>query len=138
MRHHRALALLIIALILLNACAFGAGSTAPTAIPGQATGVPSAAAPAEAIGASAAPAAAGTPGSAARVTITFGAWESERAVYEAQIAAFEQDNPETHVRFVPLDSILQTVDDTRTAIGQIMSAADTAAVPMSPGAIKQG
>src|SRR5205085_5406683 len=71
-------------------------------------------------------------------TITFGAWEGERAVYEAQIAAFEKDNPEIHVQFVPLDSILQTVDDTRTAIGQIMSAADTAAVPMSPGAIKQG
>jgi ABC-type glycerol-3-phosphate transport system substrate-binding protein len=72
-----------------------------------------------------------------RVTITFGLFEDERAVFEPLIAAFEDENPDIHVQLVMLDPIFaggEPPDYERV----VLSAADTTNFSMSQQAIANG
>ncbi|HEY3228798.1 MAG TPA: hypothetical protein VGJ87_06230, partial [Roseiflexaceae bacterium] len=111
----RALAAFLLASILLSACAAGPGAVAPTAPPDTSPGAVASTAPPDT-----------SPGSAGAVTIGFAAQEFERQAYEPLIAAFNQQNPDIHVQFVPLsDGPSQSLDQ---MMRQTVSAADTAAV----------
>src|SRR5262245_59092243 len=90
-RAMRALAALLAALLMLSACA-GIGAPAATPQPG-------ANAPAAGTGATSAP---DTTASASAMTISFAAPEFERQAYEPLIAAFNEQNSDVHVEFVPL------------------------------------
>src|SRR6266540_4309798 len=105
MRRHQALRVMLTAIILLDNCVLNAGPPAPTAAPESSNG----SATQETI---VVPAAGTVPTgpTVARVTITFGAFEDWRPAYAPLIMAFEKDNPEIHVQFVPLDPIFRTGD----------------------------
>src|SRR5262245_44740769 len=87
----RALAALLAALLALSACA-GIGAPAATPQPG-------ATATAAGTDATSGPDATGE---ASAVTISFAAPEPERQAYEPLIAAFNEQNSDVHVEFVPL------------------------------------
>src|SRR5205085_2317578 len=140
---YHALALLMIVIVLLNACALGPGSAEPTAPPesppGAASAVP---------GVTASPAALpeSTPGADTTVTITFALHNYQRPFYDPLIPTFEEQNPNIHVQIVDLDTVitpvydstgLQVIDDERST-REILSAADTATFSVSPDAIAQG
>src|SRR6266545_568777 len=109
----RALAAFLLASVLLSACAAGPGAAAPTALPDT------------------------SPGSASAVTIGFAAQEFERQAYEPLIAAFNQQNPDIHVQFVPRP--MQQAQSLDQLMRQLVSAADTAATFfLRPEDIKNG
>ncbi|HJZ48459.1 MAG TPA: extracellular solute-binding protein [Roseiflexaceae bacterium] len=125
-RAARALAALLAALLVLSACA-GIGAPAATPQPG-------ATATAAGTDATSAPDATA---SASAVTIGFAAPEPERSAYEPLIAAFNQQNPDVHVEFVPLP--MQQVQSPDQMMRQLVSAADTAATFfLRPEDIKNG
>ncbi len=118
----RALAALLAALLALSACA-GIGAPAATPQPG---------ASAAAAGTDATSAPDGT-ASASTVTISFAAPEFERSAYEPLIAAFNEQNSDVYVEFVPL--LMQQAQSP----DQLVSAADTGATFfLRPEDIKNG
>jgi ABC-type glycerol-3-phosphate transport system substrate-binding protein len=110
----RALAALLAALLALSACA-GIGAPAATPEPG-------ATAPPAGTDATSAPDATA---SASAVTISFAAPEPERSAYEPLIAAFNQQNSDVHVQFVPLP--MEQAQSPDQMMRQLVSAADTGA-----------
>jgi len=122
----RALAALLAALLALSACA-GIGAPAATPQPGTT-------ATAAATDATSAPDATGE---ASAVTISFAAPEFERSAYEPLIAAFNQQNSDVHVEFVPLP--MQQSQSPDQLMRQLVSAADTGATFfLRPEDIKNG
>jgi len=155
MRHVKMLAMFVIAIMLLNACAFGAGPSATsdgtTAPVTSATNAPSAAGdsatapPASTSGeSSGATAVAGSGGE--QVTITFAATEDDRPVYEPLIQAFQAENPDIRVQFVNFDSLLKAivspggsvVSSDEDSIQDIIKAADTARLSATDESIQKG
>src|SRR5262245_6106494 len=110
----RALAALLAALLALSACA---GMGAPSATP-QSGATATAAGPDATSGPDAT-------GEANAVTISFAAPEPERSAYEPLIAAFNQQNSDVHVEFVPLP--LEQAQSPDQLMRQLVSAADTGA-----------
>src|SRR5262245_31350923 len=107
---------LLVALLALSACA-GPDAAGPTPQPTDSSAdVISTLGPADS---TVAPAEPGV------VTVGFAAQEFERAAYEPLIAAFNQQNPDVHVEFVPLG--MQSSQSIDQLIRQIVSSADTAA-----------
>jgi len=122
----RALAALLAALLALSACA-GIGAPAATPEPG-------ATAPPAGTDATSAPDATA---SASAVTISFAAPEPERSAYEPLIAAFNQQNSDVQVQFVPLP--MEQVQSPDQMLRQLVSAADTGATFfLRPEDIKNG
>jgi ABC-type glycerol-3-phosphate transport system substrate-binding protein len=117
----RALATTLLALALLSACG-GLGASAPT----PDSGAP---APTDALGAAPTDAVVqpNPAGDAGAVTIGFAAQEFERQQYEPLIAAFNAQNPDIKVQFVPIGGP-GTATSIDQLIRQIVGAADTAAV----------
>lgn len=108
---------IVLLLALLTACA------APVAIPDSATDEP--AAP-EATAAPGAPPAA----PADETTISFAAWEHERAIYEPLIARFHAENPAINVVLTPLEDIASSQsagspDSPQALLRRLVSSADT-------------
>ena len=143
MRHLHALATLLIAVLLLDACALGAESAQPPTPGAPARPVASEAQlnPTAAEPVAAAPTAGGE-----RVTITFAAHNYQRQFYAPIIAAFEQENPGIHVQIANLDAVIkpyfgpdgsQWIDDSQWS-REILSAADTASLSPTPEEIAKG
>jgi multiple sugar transport system substrate-binding protein len=124
-------AVLLATLLALSACG-GPAAPAPTAPAG-------AAADATAIDAASSgqPNADAPAASGGVVTIGFAAPEFERAGYEPLIAAFNEQNPDVRVEFVPL--AMQSSQSLDQLMRQIVSSADTAATFfLRPEDIKNG
>jgi ABC-type glycerol-3-phosphate transport system substrate-binding protein len=109
-------AALLALLLMLSACA----GIAPAAQPDAATAGPTNVAPTQSDADATA-----APGTEGAVTIGFAAPEFERAAYEPLIAAFNQQNPDVHVEFVPIG--MQQTQSLDQLVRQIVSSADTAA-----------
>src|SRR5262245_11596362 len=116
----RALVALLLALALLSACA-GPGAQAPT---------PDGLSPAPTDPAITAPTSAAQldpSGDGSPITVGFAAQEFERQQYEPLIAAFNAQNPDIRVQFVPFGGASGSFSFEEMT-RQIVSSADTAAV----------
>lgn len=75
-----------------------------------------------------------TPAGSDQVTITFAAWDYERAIYEPLTEKFTAENPNINVVLVPLDDLMSPIDagpggapeSATSALRRIVSGADTA------------
>ncbi|HEU4327012.1 MAG TPA: extracellular solute-binding protein [Roseiflexaceae bacterium] len=76
----------------------------------------------------------------ASLTLTFGAWDWERPIFQPLIERFNRENPDMQVQFVALDPVFSSgVTDTDGQLRMIASAADTAMLhTLSRGAIERG
>jgi ABC-type glycerol-3-phosphate transport system substrate-binding protein len=110
---------LLAALLALSACA-GSAALTPTPQPTQVS-----ADVVETPGQPDATAEPAAPGAGGVVTIGFAAPEFERQAYEPLIVAFNQQNPDVRVEFVPLG--MQPSQSLDQLMRQIASSADTAA-----------
>lgn len=150
MRRSQMLAMLVIATLLLNACAFGASPSEPGAAGTAAPSGPGGTANPPATDATSAPGPNGGDATSAAggepVTITFAATEDDRPVYEPLIQAFETDNPDVKVQFVNFDSLLNSivapsgsvVSNDEEALPEIIKAADTARLSPTDESIQKG
>jgi ABC-type glycerol-3-phosphate transport system substrate-binding protein len=109
----------LLAIVLLSACA-GPGAQAPTPDNGAPATTDTASAPTDT------PAQPDASGDAGVITIGFAAQEFERQQYEPLITAFNAQNPDVRVQFVPLGGLgaSTSLDE---LMHQTVSAADTAA-----------
>jgi ABC-type glycerol-3-phosphate transport system substrate-binding protein len=147
-RCHRVLTPLLAAALLLSACSFGAAPDNQEA-PIAAVEAPIAAVEAltaeaeasttsaEAPAAEALPVAPRPPATGERITITFGASEEERALFEPLIEAFEQENPDIHVQFFDLYSLFRQGEPAYID-RVVMNAVDTTLFGVGPRAYQQG
>ncbi len=122
MRRQHPLIALLIALMLLSSC--GPGDDVPEIIANPA------ATPENPDATAAQPHASLAPGEA--VTISFGAQEFERQIYEPLIETFNGQNPEIRVQFVSLDELTRPRQgesfDPGAMVRRIVGAADTASI----------
>jgi ABC-type glycerol-3-phosphate transport system substrate-binding protein len=153
MRHVKTLVMFVIAIMLLNACAFGVSPASPSASGDGTTGPITSATSAS--GDSATAPTTGSSGDSGgvtavaggeQVTITFAATEDDRPIYEPLIQAFEAENPNIHVQFVNFDSLLKAivapsgsvVTNDEDSIQDIIKAADTARLSATDESIQKG
>lgn len=135
-----AVTVLLLLAALLCACSSASAPLAPTIEPAAGgASAPAGSAPAGSAAGSSAPAV----DAGGAVTITFGAQEYERQIYQPLIDTFNQENPDLRVQFVSLDEIFNPGSgqaqnfDPNSMMRRIVSAADTAVNwSISPEAVR--